>query len=536
MTTTAATTATTPFVLPFEGSLWFDGVADGTDDDLPPRTDGRLDVRVFPDGFMRGDPLPDGLEFYTRTGMLLGRPVLNTAGDYMLNFSVTDRDTGSTIFLTPVTLHISEPFKIRFDKALGRVGQFLELGVADFSGGSPPYIFTALALNGLPLGMYINTTSGQIMGVPQHAMSPSEITVHATDANKATYRLYSVELSIVDEPNMTLWVYPEAAINAQYYFNEPVIIPAAPASVISGGAPPFEFFVADDVQLPEGLRVVKDTGDLSGKPTHPFSTERFSTTYNISLYAVDRTGFGVRLPVVTVAISDRPDCDTPAYGPEGRACSFAEICVDGVPFDSNFTCRCMSSTGDGCWSSVKLAATSAKPSGASHVTITVTSVTVSLLGVILIIAIVAAVVVRRHRRRQRALDCSVANFAPLLEALEAQGLGAIASAPRELPRNAITLLAELGQGAFGMVHKAMLDEFTSTGTPAYAVAVKLLRADANTAEEEALLREACLMAQVRHVNVVGLIGVVTRGRPILVVLQCVLRHRVLFFFCFFLKK
>jgi hypothetical protein len=50
------------------------------------------------------------------------------------------------------------------------------------------------------------------------------------------------------------------------------------------------------------------------------------------------------------------------------------------------------------------------------------------------------------------------------------------------------------------------------------VAAKSLRKEALDSEREELLEEALVMAQMDHQNVVRLIGVVTRGRPIYVVL------------------
>ena len=99
--------------------------------------------------------------------------------------------------------------------------------------------------------------------------------------------------------------------------------------------------------------------------------------------------------------------------------------------------------------------------------------------------------------------------------------------PTELRRSAITLLAKLGSGAFGTVHKGLLSEPVS-GVE-YLVAVKQLKFGAGSgsgtagvtsqAERLGFLREAAIHAQLRHPNVVGLIGVVTAGTPNQMVLQ-----------------
>ena len=62
------------------------------------------------------------------------------------------------------------------------------------------------------------------------------------------------------------------------------------------------------------------------------------------------------------------------------------------------------------------------------------------------------------------------------------------------------------------------------------VAAKSLRKEALDSEREELLEEALVMAQMDHQNVVRLLGVVTRGRPLYVVLgrccamRCLLRN------------
>nr|8E4T_A Chain A, RTKC8 Kinase domain [Monosiga brevicollis] len=88
--------------------------------------------------------------------------------------------------------------------------------------------------------------------------------------------------------------------------------------------------------------------------------------------------------------------------------------------------------------------------------------------------------------------------------------------PRELNREWLIVLSELGQGAFGIVYEASLSE---PKAPEIQVAAKSLRKDAMDNEREELLEEALVMAQMEHANVVGLIGVITKGRPIYVVLE-----------------
>jgi serine/threonine protein kinase len=88
--------------------------------------------------------------------------------------------------------------------------------------------------------------------------------------------------------------------------------------------------------------------------------------------------------------------------------------------------------------------------------------------------------------------------------------------PREIKRDTIRLLDELGHGNFGTVNKATLAEIR--GQPGYTVAVKVLH-QGNGVDTTALLQEAAVMAQFQHDRVVGLIGVITAGSPIMVVME-----------------
>ena len=97
-------------------------------------------------------------------------------------------------------------------------------------------------------------------------------------------------------------------------------------------------------------------------------------------------------------------------------------------------------------------------------------------------------------------------------------VGPSAKTPRELKRSNLILVKKIGSGAFGEVHKGTLDESRDGGVPEYDVAVKTaLEAGEGTQE---FVREAAIMAQVEtHPNLVSLIGVVSSGLPMLLVLS-----------------
>lgn len=82
----------------------------------------------------------------------------------------------------------------------------------------------------------------------------------------------------------------------------------------------------------------------------------------------------------------------------------------------------------------------------------------------------------------------------------------------EFPRNNIIYVRDLGQGAFGRVFQAKApgliagEEFTN-------VAVKMLKEEASDDLLRDFEREACLLAEFDHPNIVKLLGVCALGRP-----------------------
>lgn len=82
----------------------------------------------------------------------------------------------------------------------------------------------------------------------------------------------------------------------------------------------------------------------------------------------------------------------------------------------------------------------------------------------------------------------------------------------EYPRNNIIYVKDLGQGAFGRVFQGKApklisyDEFTM-------IAVKMLKEDASQELQVDFEREACLLAEFNHPNIVKLLGVCAIGKP-----------------------
>jgi serine/threonine protein kinase len=137
----------------------------------------------------------------------------------------------------------------------------------------------------------------------------------------------------------------------------------------------------------------------------------------------------------------------------------------------------------------------------------------SILSVTLIFVLVYAIRKWSIRRKRR----SPHNFSTIFDSMEDQDSTSIGPRqPRELKRSRITIVSELGSGHFGVVAKGTLTE--AAGYPGYLVAVKSLRENSEEGRQR-LLKEAAVMSQFAHERVVGLIGVVTIGAPLLVVIE-----------------
>lgn len=82
----------------------------------------------------------------------------------------------------------------------------------------------------------------------------------------------------------------------------------------------------------------------------------------------------------------------------------------------------------------------------------------------------------------------------------------------EFPRNDIIYIRDLGQGAFGRVFQAKAPGLVK-GEEFTLVAVKMLKDEASEDLQVDFEREACLLAEFDHPNIVKLLGVCAMGKP-----------------------
>ena len=154
---------------------------------------------------------------------------------------------------------------------------------------------------------------------------------------------------------------------------------------------------------------------------------------------------------------------------------------------------------------------SAAASGSSLGTDAIIGIVAGLIAFAVLVIIILIVLIRRKRRIRNKPQ----NFEEIIKLLSVQTKGG-KKVPREIKRVNIKIFEVVGKGNFGEVSKGLLSEIP--GVLGYIVAIKSLH-DVPGANRTEILEEAALMAQFDHPYVTGLIGVVTIGAPLLVVME-----------------
>ncbi|XP_072840343.1 insulin receptor-related protein isoform X3 [Pogona vitticeps] len=93
----------------------------------------------------------------------------------------------------------------------------------------------------------------------------------------------------------------------------------------------------------------------------------------------------------------------------------------------------------------------------------------------------------------------------------------------EVPREKITVLRELGQGSFGMVYEGVARGLEQEGEEETRVALKTVNELATMRERIEFLNEASVMKAFRCHHIVRLLGVVSQGQPVLVIMELMTR-------------
>ncbi len=161
------------------------------------------------------------------------------------------------------------------------------------------------------------------------------------------------------------------------------------------------------------------------------------------------------------------------------------------------------------------------PTTSTQVTVVLPVVLVSLFLALLSAAVIVFIIWGTWYRKK---SKQIAEFHPELVILAYQGVYTpwVKRGPheKEIPRDEVHIVRELGEGAFGVVYQAVTeyaDEQNSTGCSSRDVAVKQLRE--GSGEVDDFFREVDFMSKLDHPHVVQLVGVCSLIEPFCMVFE-----------------
>ncbi|MCG3152980.1 MAG: hypothetical protein GEEBNDBF_02287 [bacterium] len=249
------------------------------------------------------DPLPDGISF-SPGGELFGVvPDGSEPLEFQLEVEVTDQcPTGQQLdtFIELVNVRCVALGPMRGTPPVMLQNQEYEFQpTLDFP-GVPPYFWEIDNKfgTGLPAGIDIDANTGRISGFPDASNGIYTFRVLVTDACDIQQTISGdFEVELVDcEPLGSLTNVPDTAINDFSYSWFP--------ELTSGTPPLFWSINQDGDQLPEGLQLDEQTGEIFGTPFD------IPDLYLLNLAVTDSCENGVVFENVPLELEAHPDCDT----------------------------------------------------------------------------------------------------------------------------------------------------------------------------------------------------------------------------------
>lgn len=216
-------------------------------------------------------PLPAGLSLDSSTGVVSGRPAAldGAAGDSPLSFTVTlslgaaggagDRTASLELtVVSPLVASYSPP-----GLAIMRVGDPAGAPALAVAGGGP-LAAASTATPSLPAGLFVNSTTGAVGGVPTAAAAAAVYTVTARGADGED-ALVPLRLEVLAAAPGAL-SYPDLPAAGELSVGDAV--DALPSHAGGVGASSYRL---EGAAAPEWLALDPDTGRLSGTPTEPWN-------------------------------------------------------------------------------------------------------------------------------------------------------------------------------------------------------------------------------------------------------------------------
>jgi hypothetical protein len=240
--------------------------------------------------------LPPGLQLDEDTGAIAGRPT--EPGVY--DFTVLAEDAripprrGERLY----SITVIERLTVQFSPDPARVGEPYE-DTPMIAGGVPPY---RVVIVGLPAGLDYDRSTGKIFGTPRTANSGMLLELSATDDGDPR-QTKTVRATLVVHPvgvSITTSELADAAVGEEY----------SAQLAASGGKRPYTWKVSGGA-LPDGLRLNRTIGEISGTPTVQAVTKTFTITVTDSDSPLSTDSRELKLVVPVTVLTDTL---TPATG------------------------------------------------------------------------------------------------------------------------------------------------------------------------------------------------------------------------------
>lgn len=239
-----------------------------------------------------GSNLPSGLAINS-TGRISGVATAKEAVSTTIRLTDSNGRIASKSFTLSTYNQLAMSAKTFADAYVGVAYDAADGQPPALSGGKSPIAWSA---TGLPAGMTINGSNGQISGVPT-VVADSTVTISATDANSKTVsKKYG--LSTRGALALQAKAYSDPYVGVAYTTSEG----AAPA--VSGGKAPYAWSAT---KLPQGMTINSATGVISGVPTSDAAVASTITVTDANSKSVSRAyDFAVRPNFVISSVTLNP--------------------------------------------------------------------------------------------------------------------------------------------------------------------------------------------------------------------------------------
>ena len=252
--------------------------------------------------------LPTGLSFATASGSVTGTP---TAVSLSANYSVTVSDQASQVSTSTFSLSVSAIAIATAYTTVQTAWTFTKnVAVTAFtpvrgSGGDGTLVYSVLPA--LPIGLTLNTATGEITGTPTVNSGATTYTIKVTD-QAAQNSSKTVSFTVNNPTALTVATVQAITTVTQ----NTAIVPFQPVSG-TGGYLSLTYSV--DPVPPTGLSMNASTGQISGTPSaYTTATNSYSVTVKDQAQQVGTSTFSLRVATLPIIATQRIPSQTLVKG------------------------------------------------------------------------------------------------------------------------------------------------------------------------------------------------------------------------------